>query len=185
LPRISTNSLTRRSSASGTRGDRIPDTTLHFSSATDQWATPQEVFDWLDGHLGPFDLDAAADATNSKCATHIDADTDALTVPWDGDRVWLNPPYGRGLGRWATKALAEIGTGRIDRLTLLVPARTDTAWFIDLAQRANRIVFVRRRLRFGDGTKDAPFPTAIIVIDREAPVDGTTIDFGINVGDDL
>ena len=91
---------------------------LHFSSQTDQWATPQAVFDWLDGHLGPYDLDAAADSTNHKCANYIGSDVDALTVPWSGSRVWLNPPYGRGLGRWATKAIEEIDAGNCDSITI-------------------------------------------------------------------
>jgi len=156
---------------------------LHFSSQTDQWATPQTVFDWLDDHLGPHDLDAAADATNNKCANYIGADVDALTVPWSGSRVWLNPPYGRGLARWATKAIEEIDAGNCDSVTILVPARTDTNWFIDLAERAHRIIFVKRRLRFGDGTRDAPFPTAILVIDNDTV--GSQIDFGVSVGDAL
>ena len=156
---------------------------LHFSSQTDQWATPQAVFDWLDGHLGPYDLDAAADSTNHKCANYIGSDVDALTVPWSGSHVWLNPPYGRGLGRWATKAIEEIDAGNCDSTTILVPARTDTNWFIDLADRAHRIIFVKRRLRFGDGSRDAPFPTAILVIGKNNL--GTQIDFGVVVGDAL
>lgn len=160
----------------------MPDN-LHFSSQTDQWATPQAVFDWLDGHLGPYDLDAAADSTNHKCANYIGSDVDALTVPWSGSRVWLNPPYGRGLGRWATKAIEEIDAGNCDSITILVPARTDTNWFIDLADKAHRIIFVKRRLRFGDGSRDAPFPTAILVIDKNSL--GSQIDFGVVVGDAL
>ena len=156
---------------------------LHFSSETDQWATPQAVFDWLDEQFGPHDLDAAADSTNNKCDDYISAEDDALTVPWVGTRVWLNPPYGRGLARWATKAIDEIDAGNCDSITILVPARTDTNWFIDLADRAHRIVFVKRRLRFGDGSRDAPFPTAILVIDNDGL--GKQIDFGINVGDAL
>ena len=156
---------------------------LHFSSQTDQWATPQAVFDWLDGHLGPYDLDAAADDTNKKCSNYISSDVDALTVDWVGTNVWLNPPYGRGLGRWATKAIEEIDAGNCDSITILVPARTDTNWFIDLAKRAHRIIFVKRRLRFGDGSRDAPFPTAILVIDKNSL--GSQIDFGVVVGDAL
>ena len=98
----------RRPSASGMRVDTMTISNPHFSSETDQWATPQAVFDWLDEHFGPHDLDAAADSTNNKCDDYLSVEDDALSVPWSGTRVWLNPPYGRGLARWATKAIDEI-----------------------------------------------------------------------------
>lgn len=156
-------------------------TDLHFSSETDQWATPQQVFDWLDLELGPHDLDAAADNTNNKCDNFIDSSVDALTVDWVGTNVWLNPPYGRGLGRWATKAIEEINNGHAERITILVPARTDTNWFIDLAAICSKIIFIKRRIRFGDGTRDAPFPSAVLVL--ESSCDTPEITFGVCVGD--
>ena len=46
-------------------------------------------------------LDAAADATNAKCARYFTAEDDGLTQDWAGETVWLNPPYGRGItGKW-------------------------------------------------------------------------------------
>ena len=37
-----------------------------FSSATDEWATPQELFDELDSEFH-FELDVCANESNHKC----------------------------------------------------------------------------------------------------------------------
>ena len=54
-----------------------------FSSATDQWATPQEFFDKLDAEF-EFNLDPCADATNHKCAEYFTREDDGLKQNWGG-----------------------------------------------------------------------------------------------------
>jgi hypothetical protein len=44
---------------------------VHFSSRSDEWATPPELFAELDARHGPFDLDPCATAENAKCARHF------------------------------------------------------------------------------------------------------------------
>jgi site-specific DNA-methyltransferase (adenine-specific) len=70
--------------------------------------------------------------------------------------VYVNPPYGRVIGRWIVKAMTE----PVDELILLVPARTDTAWFQPLYDHA--ICFIRGRLRFSGARENAPFPCALV-----------------------
>ena len=48
-----------------------------FSSATDEWATPQGFFDELNS-VFHFDLDAAATAQNHKCETFYTREQDGL-----------------------------------------------------------------------------------------------------------
>lgn len=56
-------------------------TNLMFSSATDQWATPQDFFDRLNEEFH-FTLDVAADKTNHKCERYYDEQIDGLSQPW-------------------------------------------------------------------------------------------------------
>jgi phage N-6-adenine-methyltransferase len=133
-----------------------------FSSRTDDWATPQPVFDALDAEFY-FDLDASADANNAKCSRFFDAVDDGLAQEWQGT-VWLNPPYGRhsgGIAAWMEKARAAAAGGAT--VVCLVPARTDTHWWHESAMRAAEVRLIRGRLYFGDGKAPAPFPSAIVV----------------------
>lgn len=55
---------------------------VHFSSKTDMWATPQDLFDKL-ARCFNFTLDACATAENAKCATYLTEKEDALVCDWD------------------------------------------------------------------------------------------------------
>jgi site-specific DNA-methyltransferase (adenine-specific) len=72
----------------------------------------------------------------------------------------MNPPYGRAIGLWMRKAYEESKRGAV--VVCLVPARTDTAWWHDYAEKGE-VRFIRGRLKFGDGKGRAPFPSAIVV----------------------
>jgi len=72
------------------------------SSLTDQWATPQHLFDALDSEFG-FTLDVCADESNHKVSTYYDKAANGLEQPWTGV-CWMNPPYGRAIGDWVRKA---------------------------------------------------------------------------------
>ena len=64
---------------------------LMFSSATDQWATPQGFFDKLNVEFN-FTLDPCADAENHKCEKYFTKEIDGLKQSWDGERVFLQSP---------------------------------------------------------------------------------------------
>jgi site-specific DNA-methyltransferase (adenine-specific) len=46
-----------------------------------------------------------------------------------------------------------------------LPARTDTRWFHDYCYANGRVTlkFLKGRLKFGDGTQPAPFPSMLVV----------------------
>jgi len=114
---------------------------VHFSSASDNWATPQDLFDRLDAVHG-FTLDVCASADNAKCARFYTKEQDGLAQEWTGT-CWMNPPYGREIGRWMSKAVQSARSGAI--VVCLVPARTDTAWWHDYAVQGE-IEFIRGRV---------------------------------------
>lgn len=73
-----------------------------MSSLTDDWATPQALFDTLDSEFH-FTLDVCAAEHNHKCDSYFDQSTDGLRQEWKGT-CWMNPPYGRTIGQWVKKA---------------------------------------------------------------------------------
>ena len=56
---------------------------VHFSSKTDDWATPQDFFDKLDKEF-MFDLDVCATKENTKCHRWYELQDDGLSKPWLG-----------------------------------------------------------------------------------------------------
>lgn len=54
-----------------------------FSSATDEWATPQAFFDELNGEFH-FTLDPAANEANHKCEKFFTKEQNGLACPWGG-----------------------------------------------------------------------------------------------------
>ena len=131
-----------------------------FSSAKDDWETPQEFFDRYD-NIYHFTLDAASSDQNAKCVQHYTAETDGLHNSWGGQTVWLNPPYGRTIGDWVRKAYEE-SQKQNTTVVCLLPARTDTKWFHDYCKHGE-IEFIRGRLRFGSSKNSAPFPSMVVV----------------------
>ena len=132
-----------------------------FSSATDNWATPQDFFDKLNAEFH-FDLDVCADEINHKCDKYYTKEQDGLTMPWKGI-VWCNPPYGREIGQWVRKALFASVDGAT--VVMLIPARTDTKWFHDYIYKRDNVEirFVKGRLKFGNSKNSAPFPSMVVV----------------------
>lgn len=131
-----------------------------FSSQTGEWETPQDRFDEWDKEFR-FTLDAAATRQNAKCRRWYTMRGDALAKPWP-DRVWLNPPYGRGVGQWVEKARRESLKGSL--VVCLLPARTDTRWFHDhVWPDKAEVRFLKGRLRFGGSKNPAPFPSMLVI----------------------
>lgn len=137
-----------------------------FSSKTDMWATPQDFYNKYNNEFN-FTLDVCATATNAKCGLFYTEEQDGLSQEWGGV-CWMNPPYGRGIKQWIKKAYDSAQNGAT--VVCLVPCRTDTAWWHDYCMKANRIDFIKGRLRFGDAENNAPFPSAVVVF---KPLDTT------------
>ena len=131
-----------------------------FSSQSDNWETPQWLFDQLDAEFG-FNLDACADDQNHKCPVYITKDQDGLTYDWGGYCVWCNPPYSE-MPMWAKKCYEE-GHKPNTTVVMLIPSRTDTRWFQNYILHRAEVRFIKGRLRFSGADNNAPFPTAIVI----------------------
>lgn len=67
-----------------------------FSSKSEMWETPQELFDILNDEFH-FTVDVCATKDNAKCENFFTPEMDGLKQEWTG-ACWCNPPYGRGIG---------------------------------------------------------------------------------------
>lgn len=82
-----------------------------------------------------------------------------LLTPWRGKRVFCNPPYDKKtMRKWLERGLEAT------LAVFLIPARTDTKWFHEVVMpHANEIRFIKGRLKFGNATDGAPFPSMIVI----------------------
>ncbi len=122
-----------------------------FTSLTCEWATPKALYEALDAEFGPFDLD--------PCPKGYEGLWSGLTEKWEG-RVFMNPPYGRQIGKWVKKAYESSLEGAL--VICLLPSRTDTEWWHDYCMKG-QIRFIRGRLKFSEAKWNAPFPSAVVV----------------------
>ena len=138
-----------------------------FSSNTNEWETPQDLFDMLDAEFN-FTLDPCASRKNKKCKKYFSIKTDGLSKKWSGS-VFMNPPYGQAIKHWIEKAYIESQSDRVNVVVCLIPARTDTRYWHDYVMKASEIRLIKGRLRFSN--KDpAPFPSAIVIFNgHEGP----------------
>lgn len=133
-----------------------------FSSATDMWATPQDLFDELNAEFH-FTLDPCATAENAKCKKFYTRAEDGLKQDWEGETVFCNPPYGRAIYDWVKKCYTEsLKPGTV--VVALIPARTDTRYFHEFVyHKVKDVRFIKGRLKFGNAKHSAPFPSVIVV----------------------
>lgn len=135
---------------------------VHYSSESNEWATPQCFFDRLNNEFN-FTLDPCSDGTNAKCDKFFTQEDDGLAQTWGGYSVFMNPPYGREIKNWVQKAYEE-SLKPNTTVVALIPSRTDTQYWHDyIFNKANEIRFIKGRLKFGDGTGTAPFPSAVVI----------------------
>ena len=105
-----------------------------------EWLTPPNLV----LKFGEFDLDPCSpiNAPFLHAKNNFTTIDDGLSKKWFG-RVYLNPPYGRGMELWIEK-LKFHGNG-----IALIFARTETKCFFEhIWNDADAILFVKGRIRF-------------------------------------
>lgn len=129
-----------------------------FSNKSDEWETPQDLFDELNREFD-FYGDLAANEKNSKCAIHVE---NAFSL----DRVFVNdlfyfcnPPYSR------CKDFVKLVAENKLNCVMLLPARTDTKWFHEYVYNKPNVEirFIKGRLKFSNSKNSAPFPSMIAI----------------------
>jgi phage N-6-adenine-methyltransferase len=148
----------------------------------DERYTTRETIMWCKERagVGAFDLDVAACAESHWSERYYTKADDGLAQPWDGGRVWCNPPYS-DIAPWVEKAWAEWADRsyrfRERVIAMLLPAiKTEQPWWHAHVEphrdRAGKILhthFVPGRTAFarpgsgGVGQSGAPFGCVLLV----------------------
>lgn len=101
-------------------------------TTTTHWATPALIY---------HELDARFVFNDDPCPLH---GSGGLDRPW-GSRTYVNPPYGKEIGKWIARAYQEGQAGKL--VVMLLPCRTDTIWFHRyILPHAKEIRFIKGRL---------------------------------------
>jgi phage N-6-adenine-methyltransferase len=136
-----------------------------FSRRTNEWATPQILFDKLNEEFN-FDLDVSATPSNAKCARYFTIKQNGLKQSWNNHTktkaVFCNPPFQNQTAKWLQKAFAESKKGCT--VVVLIPFRSDTKYIHEFVlNKATEIRLIKGRLKYNDGDGSAPFPSSIII----------------------
>lgn len=152
-------------------GDNCPDCpskdsmSVHYSSESNEWYTPQYIIDLVLCTLGEIDIDPCSSSQKLVPAKiHYTQMDNGLLFPWQG-RIYMNPPYGREIDTWVEYLCSQWKAGNIIQAIALTPARTDTQWFKKLRNFPK--CFVSGRLKFSGYDNSAPFPSMVTYLGRD------------------
>lgn len=117
----------------------------------DEWYTPPNIIALAREVMGGIDLDPASCEEANRIVwanSYCDKVVNGLDPVWSG-RIWLNPPYSRGLiGRFVKKLLNEVSVGRTKEAICLVNNSSETEWFQALLARADMVCLIKGRIKF-------------------------------------
>lgn len=159
----------------------------------DEYETPDWLYQTLDTEFG-FTLDPCASETTYKCKRFYTRKEDGIIQSWQGERIFMNPPYSDyepkcvddcskvrcgkrgwhrtevnpGLDAWVGKATSEWGYKfeKAALIVLLLPARTAAPWF-EVLRRCSEIRFYRKRIPFllnGEALKSPRFDSMLAIL---------------------
>lgn len=133
------------------------------TAQTDEWETPQDLFDRLNEEFH-FDLDPCATKENAKCKNFFTKEDNGLNKEWFGN-VFINPPF-KQVAEWVEKAYDQKKNNtQIKTIVMLIASRTDTRWFHNYIYNQAEVRFVKGRVKYKLNGKEsvAPFPSMIVI----------------------
>lgn len=136
------------------------------SSNSNEWATPQKLFNYLNDQFN-FTLDPCSTHENKKCERNYTIEDDGLSKSWSNETVFMNPPYGGHTRDWLEKAESERYNGATT-VCLIVSSTDRSYWHEIIDTYADEIWFLRGRVKFGDSKATAPFASAIVIFRPES-----------------
>jgi hypothetical protein len=129
----------------------------HYEGPRNQaLTTPLEFFDLLNDRWG-FTLDGASDDHNTLLPKHS---TSEVPLPWEGERVFCNPPWSDIAPFVELAATAEFAC-------LLVPARANCRWFHRALALGAKPEFWLGKLRFGASRWNSPVDCLLLLFGKE------------------
>jgi hypothetical protein len=121
-----------------------------ISIPNDNYATDERIMELFEDWFDP-------------CPLNENPINDGLLIDWK-DKTYCNPPYSNPL-LWVTKAIDENKQGKT--IVMLLRMDTSTKWFRDLQQAGAVFLWISGRLKFGNTGKNAPFPSMLVILNKE------------------
>ncbi len=152
------------------------------NSGENEWYTPGEIIEAARATMGGIDTDPASCAHANetvRAGTYYSIDDDGLTKRWPG-RVWMNPPYGRGvIGTFINAFCSRFEDAEFEQAIVLVNNGTETQWFQKMLNHAAAICLVAGRVKFytAGGKHDGPLQGQIALY-FGPDVEAFTLHFG-------
>ncbi len=120
-----------------------------YTSKSDEWGTPQDLFDKLDREFH-FTLDPCANKRRPlrRDLLCYDIQDNVLEQDWSDHRVFINPPYsGKNIEWWCEKIYQEKDHAEV--IVLLIPLnKGSTEYFHEYIYPFAEIRMIRGRLKF-------------------------------------
>ena len=139
-------------------------THVAHSTGNNEWYTPPELIEAARGTMGRIDLDPASSPIAQqwiKAGSYYTKEDNGLLLSWGG-RVWINPPYEKGLvERFIDKLLDSLG---VEQAITLTNNATETGWGQKILTNANVLCFPSKRIKFigEQGPKKTPLQGQMI-----------------------
>lgn len=143
------------------RGTPKKETRGSFLTGNNEWFTPPVYIEAARATMGAIDLDPASNAFANetvKATRFYSLEDPGLNHEWHG-RVWLNPPYGRGvMSAFIFKLVDEFKRGRTKAAVMVCHNYTDTKWFHAAAGACAAMCMTAGRIKFynSDGVGESP-----------------------------
>jgi site-specific DNA-methyltransferase (adenine-specific) len=130
-----------------------------------EWMTPPDIFNALNQEF-QFTLDPCSTIQNALVKKYYTEKENGLAQSWHGERVFMNPPYGKEIYAWVEKARREADNGAL--VVGLLPASTDLSWWHEHVVGIAEIRYIRGRVRFltGGAYRASGFFASVIVVWR-------------------
>ena len=129
-----------------------PTMRIVHNSGNNERYTPEYIIQLARKTMGKIDIDpASCKVANDflvKADKYFDKETNGLLQEWNG-KIWLNPPYERGLiESFVDKLLEEYRSKRTTEAIILTHNASETRWYGRLLEETTAMCIVSGRIRF-------------------------------------
>lgn len=122
-------------------------------NSNDSWETPRYFFEFLQkemkkefGDSFEFTIDLASSKENALCKRYYTEEDNALEQNWKNEIGFLNPPFSKAK-EFIEKAYLE-SQFENTIIVMIIPSRTDTAYWHDYIMKSYKILFCKGRVDF-------------------------------------
>jgi hypothetical protein len=139
---------------------------VSYNTGNNEHYTPPSIIEMARTVLGEIDLDPASNEVAQRwvrAKTYYTRENSGLDHDWTGKRIWLNPPYSRGLiESFVDKLIAS--TIEDGAFICLTNNSSETQWGQKLFSASDAVCFPRGRVRFirEDGSLGKPLQGQMI-----------------------